>query len=1007
MFAGSGFDGAAGKPGGAGGSVSNVVIASALIAQGDPASTPSYEILAGDGGSGTHGGAGGAVTHIVDKSSTGVVKITAGKGGGGSTGAGGAGGSVTGLDMQSDSSSYTVLAGKGGSGAPGGAGGSLQNNNFSGKAPSTGLVVSADFTGDGIDDVLVIDSGTGKMVVERNNGNGSAFAPVVQDDRNTGDPSDDIIQIDGKGTTPSSVIAADVNGDGLPDIVVAYKNSNSLGVYLNNGGGVFYDQHFTNGVYTGSTLTGSTVDLGFSPTKVVAGNFTGSADIDLAVLKSDNASSELHLAAGDGTGKFGLSDTSLALPRLATDMIAASIKGGSYLDLFVGFRTGTIASLLSTGAATGAAFTLGGKAAVLTGGVGNLDIDAGTHRLLALNVTQTALGLYGFDSTGALSSIIGPDLSKQTGKPLVARFVADPNSAEAPIEVLSTLVAGSRLDEYTSQNGVFSVAATVQSASTLKNFVPVIEGVSHGDAALGGSLGHFSFSQSEGAFTDFALPFAGKKVGLTAGDGGDGIDPSAKVFGKGGAGGAIAGVNIEAGDIFLQAGNGGNSSHGAAGAGGSITNSQAPALDANGVPIPSTAALVLDADTSLVLHAGDGGASSAASAFASGGNGGSIAGFKLSLTSGDIDVSAGAGGAGHGGAGGTGGGVVNLITTAMDGSLLVGAGGGGDATSGAARAGAGGSVVNVNHTLTLSPLTEQLEKAYTVDLAAGAGGKSAAGIGGAGGSVSATALKLDPADESVDNPTTPLDEHTTNDSTVRVNLAAGAGGNGALGGAGGAITSVKSVTVFDQFVTDPVSHGRYLKLNPVTMQLTAGDGGKGLTGAGGAGGSVTPGAASISGLTTFDTDLVGPQKDPLRILAGTGGDGATRGGAGGSIATILTSNALAADGGAVTSTQLHGATLIAGSGGKGGTSDGGRGGNVSGAKIAVEQGSLTIHSGDGGKGGSAPGAVAGRGGAAGNILASTVGVVDSFGSYGILLGSGKGGAASREAAREAAFFPSA
>ncbi|MEA3187100.1 MAG: hypothetical protein QOD99_930 [Chthoniobacter sp.] len=979
LYAGNGVNGAPGKTGSVGGTIKNVTIVSAFIDEASPANTPSYDIQSGDGGNGTVGGAGGTITKVIEKSSAGVVNVAAGDGGDGSSGAGGAGGSVKSLDMQSDSSSYTVVAGKGGKGAPGGAGGTLTGNNFSGKAPSTGIIVGADFTGDGIDDILVVDAGTGKMIIEKNSGDGSSFTQVVQDDRTTPQTGDDLIQIESKGTTPDDAIAVDVDNDGLLDIVVSYKNSNNLGVYINRGGGVFYDQVFDLGVYTGSVLSGTTVDLGGSPSKIVAGNFTGSDAVDIAVLTTSKEASLISVAAGTGTGAFASIDSTIKLGGLATDLVEAPIKGGSFGDLYVGFKSGLITPLLSTGAATGDAFTIGVAGLTMPGGVANLDVDVESHRLLALSASLVELDLFSFDSNGALSLLLGPDLSLQTGRPLVAHFVPDGINAEMPIEVLSTLTSGSRLDEYSALLGSFIVDASVQSQSILKNFVPVIEGSSNGVAALGGSLGHYAFSQSFASFVDFALPFTGKKVSLFGGDGGDGLDLAAKLTGKGGLGGAIVGVNIEAGDIFLKAGDGGDSGKGAAGAGGAISNGPILAT-ASGFVAPA-----LDGDTSLVVIAGEGGAPGANAATATGGSGGLVSGLHLQLASGDIQINAGNGGDGRGGIAGAGGAILNLTTLAGDGSLLATAGNGGNALAGATNGGAGGVITTVKHVLNLIDSVETLEKAYQVTLTSGQGGTSAGGTGGAGGAISGIDLTLDPADESLDDPSTPVNEHALVDSTLSVAIQTGDGGAGATGSAGGAIKDVKTTSIFDQIATDPVTHGRSVQLNPVVMSIVAGDGGIGVTGAGGGGGSITVGNR-IHGLTISDFDFASPDA-PLTIKSGTGGAGATKGGNGGFITNVITGNSPASTGDSIAGNELLGANLVAGNGGDGGSSDGGSGGGISTLSIGVDFGPIVVQSGSGGAGGISAGATTGKGGAAGSVGGALLGSANS----GLFVFAGLGG----------------
>jgi hypothetical protein len=180
-----------------------------------------------------------------------------------------------------------VNGGNGGAGASGGAGGSLLNNSFAGKTPSTGIIITADFTGDLQDDVLVVDLSSGGMVLSKNDGTGFNLHQVAQ----FSDGSGTTFIIEGAGTTPVDATAADFNADGLLDIIVGYKNSNSIAIYYNQGGGVFWstaDQAFSV----------STLDLGFSPSEVVVGQFAGSADLDIAVLETTTSESTLHVVKG-------------------------------------------------------------------------------------------------------------------------------------------------------------------------------------------------------------------------------------------------------------------------------------------------------------------------------------------------------------------------------------------------------------------------------------------------------------------------------------------------------------------------------------------------------------------------------------------------------------------------------------------------------------------------------------------------------------------------------------
>jgi hypothetical protein len=96
-----------------------------------------------------------------------------------------------------------------------------------GIAPRT--VAMADFNGDGIPDLAVTDEGTGPayaaggISVLLGNGDGTFQAAVNYAVRNQ----------------PTSIVVADFNRDGIPDLAVANYNSTTVSVLLGNGDGTF------------------------------------------------------------------------------------------------------------------------------------------------------------------------------------------------------------------------------------------------------------------------------------------------------------------------------------------------------------------------------------------------------------------------------------------------------------------------------------------------------------------------------------------------------------------------------------------------------------------------------------------------------------------------------------------------------------------------------------------------------------------------------------------------
>jgi hypothetical protein len=1028
MFAGDGHSGVGNVAGLAGGSVSKITITNAFIDTGLNASTPSYFIKSGAGGNGVVGGAGGNISGISEVNSTGIVDIIAAGGGTGSKGYGGAGGSVSGLNMQSVSSAYTIHAGQGGQGAPGGAGGSVTGVNFGGNELSNGIIVAAPFTGakgSTVDDILLIDSQSGTMVIEQNQGPGTGFTPVVQDNMTQ------LQTIAPVGSDPVAAIAYTDATTGLPDIVVAYKGTESLGYYVNQGGGIFYTQNYSSGVYTGDTVNGTVIALPYAPELLAVGNFVSGVKQDLAVLANNAGTTELITLQGNGTGGFAQLPTLVALPSNPVSLVTANdFHGGNFDDLFVGFQSGVVESLESTGSAVAAPFNPSSTVTNVSGGLLNLDYNPQDNLLLALNGTGTAITTYVPTISGTLYGITTLDLTTLPGTALVAHFVPETQNAAEPIEVLSSVSSGSRLDLWNPQGSTFVLSSSVSSPETLKNFVPVIEGNTSGVVAVGGSLEHFSFSQNGASFFDVSLPFSGKKVSIGAGDGGDGVNSITNVA-AGGAGGSIAGMSILAGDITLNGGNGGSSENAPAGAGGAVTDT--PSLvTITGAVIPT----LIDADFVLTVGGGNGGLAVASSSglgagsarSALGGAGGSVNGLNLAMQQGDILINAGYGNVGGGNSGGAGGSIMAINAVDNGGNILVGAGDGGAANGSIGNGGAGGSITNFNYTLSLS--NPGSEVPYNVDLTAGYGGQSASGAGGAGGSLSGLALSLQTPFESVNNANAiPSSSHTNTDSTLRVDLVAGYGGQGATGGAGGAVRNSTLTAVYEQLVTivAPIAADdtTFRQINPIVATITAGYGGQGTKGAGGAGGAVA--SLNLLGLSHYDPDSADPNAGgtALVITSGYGGEGSTTGGAGGAITLINSENAQFVEpssstgtgtpvtGGGntvinLTGTQLSSASITSGYGGKGDTGTGGTGGTISSLSVSVQGfyqdshlsvqapttgstqgpagGGLAIISGAGGQGGAI-----GRGGAAGSITSSTVGSTDAFDIYGVMLQGGIGG----------------
>jgi FG-GAP-like repeat/Abnormal spindle-like microcephaly-assoc'd, ASPM-SPD-2-Hydin len=137
------------------------------------------------------------------------------------------------------------------------------------------------------------------------------------------------------GTAPASVISADVNGDGKPDLVVANGKSNTISVLLGTGNGTFASQ--------------ATFATGSAPYGVAAGDFNGDGKLDLAV--ANHSAGTVSILLGNGNGTFQNQMTYTAGTGAQSIAVGDFNRDGK-LDLAVENGSGTISVLLGNGDGT-------------------------------------------------------------------------------------------------------------------------------------------------------------------------------------------------------------------------------------------------------------------------------------------------------------------------------------------------------------------------------------------------------------------------------------------------------------------------------------------------------------------------------------------------------------------------------------------------------------------------------------------------------------------------------
>ena len=198
-------------------------------------------------------------------------------------------------------------------------------------------VTAADVNGDGKPDLIVANlNGSTVSVLLNTTAPGAAT------------PSFAAQQTFGTGSGPRSVTVADVNGDGQPDLIVANEYDNTVSVLLNT---------TAPGAATPSFAAQQTFAPGAVPVSVTAADINGDGKPDLIVANvGDNTVSVLlnTTAPGAATPSFAAQQT-FATGALPQSVTTADINGDGQPDLIVANVTANTVSVLLNTTAPGAA----------------------------------------------------------------------------------------------------------------------------------------------------------------------------------------------------------------------------------------------------------------------------------------------------------------------------------------------------------------------------------------------------------------------------------------------------------------------------------------------------------------------------------------------------------------------------------------------------------------------------------------------------------------------------
>lgn len=200
---------------------------------------------------------------------------------------------------------------------------------YSGQMPYQ--IVTAGINGDGKPDVIVVNEADNDISVFMNTYSGEGGTPLLADAQD--------IPV---GMNPQSVAVADVNGDGLPDLIVANTSSNTVSVLINT-------------TAPGSSTVSFTPDIEFAtgngPYQVVAADVNGDGLADIVTANiGENTVSVLFNTTPQGstTPSFAAQQT-FATGNMPFALTAADLNGDSLPDLaVVNYADNTISVLLNT-----------------------------------------------------------------------------------------------------------------------------------------------------------------------------------------------------------------------------------------------------------------------------------------------------------------------------------------------------------------------------------------------------------------------------------------------------------------------------------------------------------------------------------------------------------------------------------------------------------------------------------------------------------------------------------